>query len=116
MPKPGLGKTLGEVMKQANPPASSASSPPGVNVSRGVAGLLKAKQRQEESPDDQGIQPRHAQQNLTRVSLWAADILLLGVSVYIAFGTGEPLSRTRILLCIAALLMGAWLSLLAIRL
>jgi hypothetical protein len=103
-------------MKQANPPASSVSSSSRTILSRGVARLLKPEQRQEGQPDDQGTQPPHAQRNLTRASLWAADILLFGVSVYIAFGTAEPLSGTRILLCIAALLMGAWLSLLAIRL
>jgi hypothetical protein len=41
--------------------------------------------------------------------------LLLGVAGYMAFGTGESPSAARILLCIVALLMGAWLSLLALR-
>jgi hypothetical protein len=103
-------------MKQANPPVSSVSSPSHASVSRGVASILKSQQRQAGASEDQGIQPLHAKRNLTRVSLWSADLLLLGVCVYIAFGSGEPLTWTRAVLCIAALLMGAWLSLLAIRL
>ena len=103
-------------MQQANPPAASASSQPGANVPRGVASLLKTQPTQEEESKDQPVQVHHPQRNLARVSLWAADLLLLGVTAYMAFGTGEPLSGTRILLCIAALLMGAWLSILALRL
>lgn len=103
-------------MQQANPPAASGSSRPGANSSRGVASLLKAQTGQEKGPKDQPVLLHHPQRKLARVSLCGADLLLLGVTVYMIFGTGEPLSGTRILLCIAALLMGAWLSLLALRL
>ena len=116
MAKPGLGKSFGEVMQQANPPAASSPSQPGASVSRGVASLLKAQPNEEEEPKEQLVEPPHPQRNLARVSLWAADLLLLGVTAYLTFGTGEPLSVARILLCLAALVMGAWLSVLALRL
>ena len=103
-------------MQQANPPAASASSQPSANAPRGVASLLKAQHTQEEEPKAPSVPLPHPHRNLARVSLWAADMLLLGVAAYMAFGTGEPLSAARILLCILALLMGAWLSLLALRL
>ena len=116
MAKPGLGKSLGEVMQQANPPAASSASQPGANVSRGVASLLKAQPGEEETPKEPSARLPHPHKNLARISLWAADALLLGVAAYLTFGTGEPLSAARILLCLAALIMGAWLSVLAIRL
>lgn len=103
-------------MQQANPPAAASPSQPGANISRGVASLLKAQPAEESNPKEPPAQPPHPQRNLARASLWAADLLLLGVTAYLTFGTSEPLSTPRILLCIAALVMGAWLSVLALRL
>ena len=104
-------------MQQAKPPAASASTQPGGIGPRGVASFLKTQPSQEEEePKEQPVQVPHPHRNLARLSLWSADLLLLGVAAYMAFGTGEPLSPARILLCIVALLMGAWLSILALRL
>lgn len=102
-------------MQQANPPVATGPSQPGTNVSRGVASLLKARLGDEEEPKEEQIKLPHPQRNLARVSLWAADAMLLGMTAYLTLGTGEPISATRILICIAALVMGAWLSVLAIR-
>jgi len=104
-------------MQQANPPGAPASSQPSANGPRGVASFLKTQPSQEEEePKEQPVQVPHPHRSLARVSLWAADLLLLGVAAYMTFGTGEPLSAARILLCIVALLMGGWLSILALRL
>ncbi len=103
-------------MQQANPPATSSPSQLTTNAPRGVASLLKAQPNPEQEPEEKQVQLPHPQRNLARVSLWAADLLLVGVTAYLAFGTGQPLTAARILLCMAALLMGAWLSVLALRL
>jgi len=103
-------------MQQANPPAASSPLQPGENVPRGVASLLKPQTSPEEEPKEQQVPLPPLHRNLARVSLWAADLLLLGVTAYLTFGTGAPLSAARVLLCILALLMGAWLSVLAFRL
>ena len=103
-------------MQQANPPAAVSPSQLAANAPRGVASFLKPQPNQEEEPMELPVQAPHPQRNLARVSLWAADLVLLGVTAYLTFGTGAPLSLARILLCILALVMGAWLSVLAFRL
>jgi hypothetical protein len=100
-------------MKQSNPPASSDSHRPGAKVSPGMASLLKSKPPQTGHPTQAENAVNRA---LAKISLWTADVLLLGVSAYLALGSSAPLSGARLALCVASLLMGAWLSLLALRL
>jgi hypothetical protein len=58
----------------------------------------------------------HQHKTLARISLWSADLLLLGICAYLAWGTAEPVTAARLALCIVTLAMGAWLSVLALRL
>ena len=79
-----------------------------------MASLLKAGTTQPGQPAPPA--DNSSNRKLARISLWTADILFLGVSAYMAIGSAAPLSGARLVLCVVSLLMGAWLSILALRL
>ncbi len=127
MAKPALGRGLDKLMREDAPappaagsvaPAPASSSPP-ANLSPGVASLLRRpnghaalpSQLTPAAPAAHGAAKPY--RNLIRASLVVADVFLLGLALWLIFRPGSTHSFWEILLAGAAVLLGAWLSLLA---
>ena len=119
--KTALGRGLGTLMKEPSQPAlaeKGALQP--VSITPGVASLLRVgngASRPEPKPAPPSIlsplEPQFAKR-LVQVSLVAGDLLLLALVAWFWFGTGGNLSALQVLLCAIGILLGAWLSCLAL--
>ncbi len=118
--KPALGRGLGNLMP-AEQKAQTPSQPtlPGM-ISPGMAALLRAEKSATgeipEKPGGQLTNDCHLPRALlltVRISLVAADILLCGLVLGWALKHGLPSGFWENALCVAALILGAWLSVLA---
>jgi hypothetical protein len=121
MAKTGLGRGLQHLMKER--PASPVSETPAqkAEVSPGMAALLRggngaAKETQNGYHSKQPEESRAATRRrlLIQASLFAADLLVLGLVARLAFVSHGRFGLTEITLSIAALAIGAWLSCLAL--
>jgi hypothetical protein len=122
MAKTGLGRGLQHLMKER--PASPISETPAQKreVSPGMAALLRggngaAKEPQNGDKLEQTQESRAATRRkrlLIQASLFAADVLVIGLVARLAFVSHGKFGLIEITLSILALAIGAWLSCLAL--
>ena len=128
MSKSALGRGLGHLMKGAkeSPQRAEGEAQP-TSVTPGMAALLRVgnggpkpeTQSPHGTPPSQSeppVSPGAARRGkwVLRVSLFAADALLLGLAARLVFKSSGPLSFLETALCVVAVMMGAWLSCLAL--
>jgi hypothetical protein len=124
MSKSALGRGLGHLMKGAK-----GESPEGEagSVTSGMAALLRvgnggpkpetqSPSEAPPNPPEPAVSPVTARRGkwMLRVTLFAADGLLLALAARIVFKSNRPLSFLETALCVIAVMMGAWLSILAL--
>jgi hypothetical protein len=118
-----LGKLLGGNV-HGSPPAALAPKTP--EMTPGVATLFQGakacppRQPNSDNPP-QFIQPnasggRSRIGKTVKVSLVAGDLAILGLVAWLLLGSGKPLTTTEILICVLAVVLGAWLTCLALYL
>ncbi len=100
-------------------PSPSSEQPAGTpaKLSPGMATLLRAGNgHQEKLPTEPGEPARRVPKSrrLLRLSLCLADVLLLGLAARLAFKNGGSFGWLEIALCSIAVLIGAWLTCLAL--
>jgi hypothetical protein len=122
MAKTGLGRGLQHLMKErsASPasetPAQKAEVSPGMAaLLRGGNGAAKALQNGDNTEQAEGSRAaRRRKRLLIQTSLFAADILVIGLVARLAFVSHGRFGLFEISLSIVALAIGAWLSCLAL--
>ena len=122
MAKSALGRGLGKLLKEAK--AIPRETEPGEKIptlSPGMATLLKAgnggpkpEQKPTEAEANAQAQERKEWKRLVRLSLVVADVLLVLLAAWLVFKSGGHFGAMEMLLCAAALGLGAWLSCLAL--
>src|SRR5689334_4304242 len=122
MAKTGLGRGLQHLMKER--PASGGPDCPTqkAEVTPGMAALLRggngaAKETQNGDKPEQAEESRAAARRkrlLIQASLFAADMLVIGLVARLAFVSHGRFGLIEITLSILALAIGAWLSCLAL--
>ena len=128
MSKPALGRGLGNLMHGTKVAGARTDSPDAstgpeeVSVDPGLGSLLRGGKSNEVPPAETtdaaaNLVPAHARQTrLIQCSLIGADVLLIGLAGLIVFKRTAPLGAGEVLLCFAAVALGAWLSCLAVML
>jgi hypothetical protein len=104
-------------MKEANPsspPADSAPSAKPANISPGMAALLRGE-KEPTAEDNHAAEPHKPSPGraMLKVSLMLADFLLVLLAGCLALRKGS-FGFLEISLCVVALVLGAWLTCLAI--
>jgi len=122
--KSALGRGLGKLLKEAKAvPRETESGEKIPTLSPGMATLLKAgngggPKPEEKAATDMGANapPQESKdcKKLVRLSLVVADVLLVFLAARLVFKSGGHFGAVEILLCAAALGLGAWLSCLAL--
>ena len=106
------------MMKGAKgPPREGERAPEPASLTPGIAALLR---RGNGEPKTEGQPPAPPQpaappgptrgRRRLRISLWLADLLLLGLAARLVFRAHGSLGTLEAVLCVVALLLGAWLS------
>lgn len=123
MAKSALGRSLGKLLKEAKGgPRTPESGQENLPLSPGMATLLKAGNggakpepatQTEPKPDADPAQAKDWKK-IVKPSLVLADILLLFLAARLVFRSGGHFGVVEILLCVAGVGLGAWLSCLAI--
>ncbi len=107
---------------KASPPSSERADEP-ATLSPGVASLLRGANGESKSPSshpgpsglDSSAPPgRSRSRRLLRASLFLADLLLLTFAARLIFHAEGPLGLASIALGVVAVLLGAWLTCLAL--
>ena len=105
--------------KASPPPAEPAAKP--ASLTPGMAALLRGGNggpKPEDQPQEPLPPPAAPEAVLgkrwLRASLWLADMLLLGLAGRLVFQAGGTFGFLEIALCVVAVLLGAWLSCLAL--
>ncbi len=108
-------------MKEPKTTAPSAQPAASAGTPQGIAGLLRGAGSSPKSGDAQPeskleLYPLHRQsgRRLLRISLVVADVLLVGLAVFLVRQMPRPLGFGGIVLCAAAMVIGAWLACLAL--
>ena len=124
MPKPALGRGLGNLLNGTKPvsPSPEPTAQP-AKLSPGMATLLRAGEEPAEKIEEQ-VRPQPVKpqsellsvKRLLQVSLVLADVLLVCLATLIALSVPGQLGAIGVTLCIVAFVVGAWLSCLALRL
>ena len=106
------------------PKTSAPSGQPAASLtgnSQGITKLLRgagpSQTPGDSQPDPQlDLYPLHRQsgRRLLRISLVLADILLVGLAVFLVQQMPRPLGFGGIALCVGAMVIGAWLACLAL--
>ncbi len=116
--KPALGRGLGTLLQEPKvPPQPGADPRDPVPLTPGVGALMRGTGTKANlRPMPIGASPGKSPflRTLLKVSLLAADVLLLGLVTWILLGSDQQPTITAILLCTLAILMGAWLAVLAV--
>jgi len=121
--KSALGRGLGKLLKEAKAvPRETESGEKIPTLSPGMATLLKAgnggpKPEEKAATDTEANAPPQESKDrkkLVRLSLVVADVLLVFLAARLVFKSGGHFGAVEILLCAAALGLGAWLSCLAL--
>jgi len=121
--KSALGRGLGKLLKEAK--AVPRETEPGEKVSTlspGMATLLKPgnggpkPEENAAAEAEPSVQPQERKEwkKLVRLSLVLADVLLVFLAAWLVFKSGGHFGVVEMLLCAAALGLGAWLSCLAL--
>ena len=113
MSKPALGRGLGSLLPNHGDASTTANSP--AKVTLGVATLISGNRTAESS--ETAPQPSTSPETLTiaahstrlRWMLVTADLLLCGMAAAILLRKTTPVRPEEAALCIAAILLGAWL-------
>ena len=121
MAKTGLGRGLQHLMKE-QPAGGRESSPQKAQVSPGMAALLRGGngaggEPQNGDKSEQAEESRAATRRkrlLIQVSLFVADLVVIGLVVRLAFVSHGRFGVIEAALSILALAIGAWLSCLAL--
>ena len=123
MAKSALGRGLGKLLKEAKAvPRETEAGEKIPTLSPGMATLLKAgnggSKPEEKARSDEAanVQPTTTKEwkKRVRLSLVLADVLLVFLAAWLVFKSGGRFGAVEILLCLAALGLGAWLSCLAL--
>lgn len=108
-----------EEVKAPSPSGETASQPP--SLSPGMATLLSGgngadKPSSSAAPAAQEPLPPAPLRGkrLLQTSLFLADLLLLGLTMWLIFKTQGPFGFIGTALCVVAVILGAWLSCLAL--
>lgn len=110
MSKPALGRRLGALLtSQVNSPGTTPK------VTRGVATLISGSRDPAASAAPAPTAP--SPETLTAAAQWTrlrwmlvvADLLLCGMAATILLRPGSPVRLEEAALCVAAILLGAWL-------
>jgi len=119
----GLGKLLGGNV-HGSPPAASAPKTP--VMTPGVATLFQGSRAANPSQSTRDNPPETIESKTSvthssirktiKVSLVAGDLAILGLVAWLLLGSGKPLTTTEILICALAVVLGAWLTCLALYL
>ena len=122
MAKSALGRSLGRLLKEAKGgPKTPESEQESLPLSPGMATLLKAGNggaKKDQTAPTEAKQDSKAEtkdwKKLAKLSLVLADVLLLFLAARLVFRSGGHFGVVEIVLCVAAVGLGAWLSCLAI--
>jgi hypothetical protein len=123
MAKSALGRGLQHLMKDRPVSASSENPSEKPQVTPGMAALLRGgngDSKQEKMPDQsspidsEALAAATRKRTLIQVSLFIADLVVLGLVMRLAFISHGHFGFFEITLCILALAIGAWLSCLAL--
>lgn len=122
MAKSALGRGLGHLMKER--PAAGGSENPSEKppVTAGMAALLRggnghpndAQPAESEATDAANRAAIERRRKLVQISMFVADLLLIGLVMRLAFVSHGRFGWFEVALCILALGIGAWLSCLAL--
>jgi hypothetical protein len=118
----GLGKLLGGNVHRS-PKADSAPKPP--VMTPGVATLFQGgktesggKRPENDGEKDgarlQGLPTGPGTRRMVKVSLIAGDFVILCLVAWLLLGSGKPLTSIEILISVLAVVLGAWLTCLAL--
>jgi hypothetical protein len=121
MAKSGLGRGLEHLMKKRPVSAGPENSSEKAKVTPGMAALLRGGNGEGKEPDPankaetaEGIAQRARKRMLIQGSLFAADLVVVGLVARLAFVSHGRFGFVEVALSIFALAIGAWLSCLAL--
>lgn len=120
MAKPALGRGLQHLMKEGAASGSPENPSQKHYVTPGMAALLRGGngEAKEQPPTGKSshadTESLAAARKLTQVSLFIADILLIGLVARLAFVSHGHFGLVEVALGILAMAIGAWLSCLAL--
>lgn len=120
-PKPGLGRGLGTLLRDAprtRPDSAETGKavPEKPALSPGMATLLRGANGQSKELVAAPPDKRPHKLGVLRPTLVAADVLLCALVAWLAFFGPRPWGGLEVLLCVVALATGAWLTYLALTL
>jgi len=112
MSKPALGRNLGRLMEEAkaSPPSNEPAAQP-TSLSPGMATLLRGANGTAQAPYPQ---PNLRHKRVLQVSLLLADLLLLGLALWLSLKGRGAFGTVGLVLCVLSVVLGAWLSCLAL--
>jgi len=114
MSKPALGRSLGSLLPSHDASTAAPSTPP--KVTPGVATLISGH-RPSESAKASPAQTSASPETLAAGAHWTrlrwmlvtADLLLCGMAAALMLRQTAPVRPEEAVLCVAAILLGAWL-------
>ena len=120
MAKSGLGRGLGHLMKERPASAGAENSSEKAKVTPGMAALLRGgngEGKEQEAANkevSEDVAGRAGKRMMIQGSLFAADLLVIGLVARLAFVSHGQFGFVEFALSILALAIGAWLSCLAL--
>lgn len=123
MAKSALGRGLQHLMKDRPVPAGPENPSEKPEVTPGMAALLrggngdpKEQKLADQSPpnDSEVLAATARKRKLIQVSMFVADVVVLGLVARLAFVSHGRFGFFEVTLCVLALAIGAWLSCLAL--
>jgi hypothetical protein len=121
MAKSGLGRGLEHLMKERPVSAGPQNSPEKAKVTPGMAALLRGGNGDGKEPEPtdkaetaEDLAVRARKRMLIQGSLFAADLVVVGLVARLAFISHGQFGFVEVALSILSLAIGAWLSCLAL--
>ena len=116
--KSALGRGLENLMKGGASPSTEVRIGKKAQFSAGMAVLVRGGNeaaKPEAQPEPRASTPGlHRGKRLLKGSLILADLLLLGLVIYVVFRSHGTFGFMEISLCVIAVVMGSWLTCLAL--